>query len=70
MYIQYTVRLKLKAVAVGIPSDSLPVIDKSKLLLDEHSKWLAKLKVVEEADAWEPPGKRSRAERELNIEIL
>ena len=58
----------LKLKAVGIPSESLPVTEESKLLLDEHLKWLAKLKMVEEADALEPPGKRSRTERELKIE--
>lgn len=58
----------LKLKAVGIPSESLPVTEESKLSIDEHLKWLAKLKMVEEADALEPPGKRSRAEREMKIE--
>lgn len=58
----------LKLKAVGIPSESLPVTDESKLISDEHLKWVAKIKMVEEADALEPPGKRSRAERELKFE--
>lgn len=58
----------LKLKAVGIPSDALPVTDDSKLLTDDHLKWLAKLKMVEEAEEWEPPSKRSRSERKLEIE--
>mmetsp|Transcript_12572 Transcript_12572/g.18847 ORF Transcript_12572/g.18847 Transcript_12572/m.18847 type:complete len:379 (-) Transcript_12572:83-1219(-) len=62
------VMLTLKAV--GIPSEVLPVTDESKLLVDDHLKWLARLKMVEEAEALEPPSKRSRAERELKIETF
>ena len=61
----YTVMLKLKAV--GVPSEALSVTDDSKLLKDDHLKWLAELKMVEEAEALEPPSKRSRSEREPKI---
>ena len=64
-YYCYAVMLKLKAV--GIPSEQLPVTDDSKLLIDDHLKWLAELKMVEEAEALEPPSKRSRSEREPKI---
>lgn len=64
----YTVMLTLKAV--GIPSEVLPVTDESKLLVDDHLKWLARLNMIEEAEALEPPSKRSRAERELKIETF
>lgn len=62
LFFCYVVLLKLKAV--GIPADSLPVTEDSELLVDDHLKWVANLKRVEEEETREPPSKRSRSERE------
>ena len=60
----------LKLKAVGVPSETLPVTDDTKLLIDDHLKWLAELKMVEEAKALEPPSKRSRSGREPKIQDI
>ncbi len=57
----------LKLKAVGIPADSLPVTDDSKLLVDDHLKWVANLKRIEEVEACERPNKKSRSQSEREI---
>ena len=53
----------LKLKAVGIPSEALPVTDKSDLLVDDHLAWVAARQKKEEEAEQEPARKRSRAER-------
>merc|ERR1711971_696081 len=62
-----SVLMKLKAI--GIPSDALPVTDQSKLLSDDHLKWIEDQKIREDTEA-EPPCKRSRAERKNKTDAL
>lgn len=56
----------LKLKAIGIPADALPVTEDSKLLVQDHLEWIANLKKFEEeTEVWQPPSKKSRAEREI-----
>jgi hypothetical protein len=55
----------LKLKAIGIPADALPVTEDSKLLVQDHLEWIANWKrFEEEVEVWQPPSKKSRAERE------
>ena len=62
------VMLKLKAV--GIPAESLPVNDKSELIVDDHLAWIEEQqKKEEEEDHLEPARKKARAWHDAPIAV-